>query len=223
VTLLFALAGYRLRGVSRSGALAGFAMALLLYVCAGPGAFGLLVALFAVTFLATRLGRQRKVALGTAEQFGGRQASQVLANVGVAALFAISYRYFGHFSFLAACAAALAEAAADTVSSECGQALHSSTWLVTTGARVPAGTNGGISLPGTACGALAALGMSLMAVWAGLLASPSAWIVFAAAFCGMCLDSLLGTLLERPGGLNNNAVNLLGTLSAALLAWWWVR
>lgn len=223
VTSLFALAAYRLRGVSRSGALAGFAMAFLLYACAGPGAFDLLVALFAVTFLATRLGMQRKLALGTAEKSAGRNASQVLANVGVAALFAISYRYFGHFSFLAACAAALAEAAADTVSSECGQALHSSTWLVTTGTRVPSGTNGGISLPGTACGALAALGMSLLAIWAGLVAGPLGGIVFAAALCGMFLDSLLGALLERPGGLNNDAVNLLGTLSAALLAWWWVR
>src|SRR5258706_1821621 len=221
VTLVFALIGYWLHGVNRSGALVGFTLAFVLYAYAGPRAFAALVALFVITFLATRLGRQRKLILGTAEQSGGRSASQVLANVGVASLFAIGYGYFGKPSLLAACAAALTEAAADTTSSECGQALNSSTRLITTGARVPAGTNGGISLAGTACGALAALGMSLVAVWARLVATPEAWLIPVAALRGVFLDSLLGAALERPGWLNNNAVNFLGTLSAALLTWWW--
>ena len=222
VTSFFALAGYRLRGVSRSGALAGFAVAFLLYACAGPGAFATLVALFAITFLATRLGQQHKLTLGTAERPEGRDAWQVLANIGVASLFAIGYSYFSKSALLAACAAALAEATSDTVSSECGQAFGSTARLVTTGAAVPAGTNGGISLPGTACGALAALGMSLIAVWAGLVGRSSAWVVAAAALSGVFLDSLLGATLERPGWLNNDAVNLAGTLFAGLLAWWWM-
>jgi uncharacterized membrane protein len=39
-----------------------------------------------------------------------------------------------------------------------------------------------------------------------------------AGFIGMLLDSLLGALLERRGALNNDAVNFLGTFSAALIA-----
>ena len=136
-------------------------------------------------------------------------------------LFAISYIYFGKRALLMACAAALAEAAADTVSSECGQAFGSTTRMVTTGAAVPAGTNGGISLAGTICGALAALGMGLIAVWVGLVGLSETWLVSAAAMCGVFLDSLLGATLERPGWLNNDAVNFAGTLFAALLGWWW--
>jgi uncharacterized protein (TIGR00297 family) len=219
VTSIFALVGYWLRGVSRSGAVAGFVVAFLLYYCAG--AFGLLVALFALTLLATRLGRQRKLALGTAEKPEGRSASQVLANVGIAAAFAIAYEHYGRASLLAACIAALAEAAGDTVSSECGQAYASSARLLTTGARVPVGTNGGVSVVGTASGALAALLLSFGAAWSGLIASPVAGRVFAAAMGGVFLDSLLGATVECRGWLNNNGVNLLGTLSAALLAWWW--
>jgi uncharacterized protein (TIGR00297 family) len=221
VTVFFALAGYWVGGVTLRGALVGFALAFAMYTCAGPGAFGTLVALFALTFLATRLGRKHKLALGTAEPSGGRSASQVLANVGVASLFAISYCVFLKSSLLAACAAALAEAAADTVSSECGQAFNAPARLISTGARVPVGTNGGISLAGSTCGALAALGMGLAAVRMGLVAGPEGWIVPLAAFGGVFLDSVLGAVLERPGWLNNDGVNLLGTLSAALLAWWW--
>lgn len=220
MTSLFALAGYRLRGVSRSGAVAGFAVAFALYVSAGAGAFAVLAALFAVTFAATRLGRQQKLHLGTAERPEGRDATQVLANVGIAALFAASYKAFGHPALLAGCAAALAEAAADTVSSECGQAFGSHARLLTTGTRVPAGTNGGVSLAGTACGAVAALGMALVAAWAGLVGwgGLGPGIVVLAALAGVFLDSLLGATLEGPGWLNNNAVNLAGTALAAILA-----
>jgi uncharacterized protein (TIGR00297 family) len=223
VTSLFALAGFGLRGVTRSGALAGFALAFALYACAGPRAFAVLVVLFVVTLLATRLGRQRKLALGTAERSGGRSASQVLANVGVASLFAAGYGHLGKPSLLAACAASLAEAAADTVSSECGQAFGTSARLLSNGAQVAPGTNGGVSWAGTACGTLAALGMSLMAVWAGLVAASDLWLVALAAVCGMFLDSLLGAVLERPGRLGNNSVNFLGTLFAAVLALWLAR
>ena len=218
MTSLFALIGYGLRGVTRAGALAGFALAFALYACAGLRAFLALVALFLVTLLVTRLGRQRKLALGTAERSSGRSASQVLANVGVASLFAMSYGHFGKPPLLLACAAALAEAAADTVSSECGQAFGSPARLFSTGAPVPAGANGGVSWAGSACGALAAVGMGLVAVWTGLVAPPLAWTVALSALCGMFFDSLLGALLERPGSLNNNGVNLLGTLFAAVLA-----
>jgi uncharacterized protein (TIGR00297 family) len=218
VTSLFALAGYWLRGVTRAGTLTGFALAFAIYTSAGPRAFAALVALFVVTLLATRLGRQRKLALGTAERSGGRSASQVLANVGIASLFAISYGHFGKSSLLVACAASLAEAAADTVSSECGQAFGAPARLVSNGALVAPGTNGGVSWAGTFCGTLAALGMSLVAIWAHLVTAPQAWIVALAAVCGMFLDSVLGSTLERPGSLNNDAVNLLGTLFAALIA-----
>ncbi len=223
VTLVFAVAGYFLRGVSRSGAVAGCVVAYAIYVYAGPGAFVMLVALFVLTFLATRLGRRRKLALGTAERSEGRSASQVLANVGVASLFAIGYGHFRQPYLLAGCTAALAEAAADTVSSECGQVFGAPTRLLTTGARVPVGTNGGISLAGTLCGTLAATGMALAAALVGLVDGRGGWAVAAAAVSGMFVDSLLGAVLESPGWLNNDAVNLLGTLSAALLGCWWTR
>jgi hypothetical protein len=45
-----------------------------------------LLALFLLTFAATRFGRSRKESLGVAEAKRGRRASQVIANLGIAGL-----------------------------------------------------------------------------------------------------------------------------------------
>jgi uncharacterized membrane protein len=118
VTLAFAALARVLRGVSVSGALAGAAVCFLLYASAGPGAFVALVAVFAITWAATKLGYRRKQDLGTAERREGRAASQVLANLSVAAVCAILFALaHGKAIFLLAMVAALCEATADTVSS----------------------------------------------------------------------------------------------------------
>src|SRR5271163_2433768 len=109
------------------------------------------LALFVVAFAATRFRRGQKERIGLAESRRGRGASQVAANMGVAALAALmlsrssleragfSWAFagirIGNF-FLAssdvvtAVIAALAEAAADTVSSEIGQAIDGKPILI---------------------------------------------------------------------------------------------
>jgi len=112
----------------------------------------------------------------------------------------------------------LAEAAADTVSSEYGQATSDTALLITTLERVPAGTDGGMSMGGTVAGIIAAIVVSFVALVAGLLAWRWLWVSATAAVVGMLADSLLGASLERKHVLGNDAVNLLGTLISALLA-----
>jgi uncharacterized membrane protein len=46
--------------------------------------------------------------------------------------------------------------------------------------------------------------------------------VVVAGVAGMIFDSLLGALFERKGYLNNDAVNLLGTGFAVVVAWVWI-
>src|SRR5882724_1796499 len=118
VTLAFAALARWLRGVTTSGAVAGGMVSFALYTCAGPGAFAALVSVFVLTWGATRWGYARKQRLGVAERRSGRNASQVLANLAVSAVCAGIYFYAQRSIFLVAVAAALAEAAADTVSSE---------------------------------------------------------------------------------------------------------
>lgn len=219
VTLVFASLARWVRGVSFGGAIAGAVVCFLLYVGAGVGAFVALVLVFALTWTCTRFGYRRKEKLGTAEKLDGRTAWQVLANLAVAAgcagLSAVTAR---RAVFLLALSAALSEAAADTVSSELGQARSTSARLITTWQEVPAGTDGGISSVGTAAGIASAAVVSLVCVITGLI--PLRWLgtSIIAAVAGMIADSFLGALLERRKLLNNDAVNFLGTLIAAATA-----
>lgn len=174
---------------------------------------GALLTVFVLTFAATRYKRRQKEIRGFSESRRGRNSSQIVANLGIAGLFAAAGRYEG-------CIAALAEAAADTVSSEMGQAMGVPARLITTGRRVPPGTDGGITLFGTITGLIAAA----IVVAAGALRHPL-WPtqagLWAAAAAGLFFDSLLGATVERRGWLGNDLVNFSSTLLAALLATLW--
>jgi uncharacterized protein (TIGR00297 family) len=219
LTLAFALLARRMRGVTNSGALVGAVSCFVLYLGGGPAAFGALVSVFALTWITTRLGYQRKQKLGTAERREGRKGSQVLANLGVATACAALSLLGPHRTFaLLAMAAALSEAAADTVSSEIGQAYGENARLITTWSLVPPGTDGAVSLLGTLAGVVAAGVVSSVCVLGGLL--PLRWLPISAgaAILGTIADSFLGAWLERRRLVNNDSVNFLGTLIAALAA-----
>ncbi len=181
---------------------------------AGSGAFLALISVFGLTWLATRFGAARKAAAGLAEARRGRSAAQVAANVGVAAI-AVA---FGGVLGVIAGVAALAEAAADTASSEVGQAAADRARLLPTFAVVPAGTDGAVSLPGTVAGIAAAAGVAGVALAAALMSARVAAYAAIAGVLGMLFDSLLGATLERRRWLNNNAVNTLSTAFAAGIA-----
>jgi uncharacterized protein (TIGR00297 family) len=173
-----------------------------------------LIVLFVLTFAATRFGRKKKERRGVAEARSGRRASQIVANLGVAALCALIGCYDG-------CIAALAEATADTVSSEIGQALGGPTWMLTTFRRVASGRDGGVSVAGTAAGIVGAgivvaAGSSHHALW------PEKTLVFAAACAGLFFDSLLGATVEKRGWMGNDLVNFASTLAAAVLPYLWL-
>jgi uncharacterized protein (TIGR00297 family) len=208
-----------MRGVSRSGAVAGAVVCFLLYAGAGPGGFVALVTVFVLAWITTRWGYQRKQELGTAEKQEGRRASQVLANLSVAAVCALLHAICGgRRVYLLAMAGALSEAAADTVSSEVGQWRAATARLITSWELVPAGTDGAISLTGTLAGLAAAAGVSLACLLTGLLSSRGLGVGVISAMAGTVADSYMGAWLERRKLVTNDAVNFLSTLVAAGIA-----
>jgi uncharacterized protein (TIGR00297 family) len=251
LSLLCALVAWKTQSATPAAAMAGAAItASLMFSTATvpyePWRTALVpvLTLLLLTSLATRIGhggpdrggpdrggpaRGSKDRLGTEEMRQGRVASQVAANLGIAALVSdglvqfwlVDKAWLSHLATLAPTLlfaiglAALAEAAADTISSEVGQVLGGRPRMITTLRTVEPGTDGAVSLIGTLAGVVAAAIVSLAGALA-LSGGPTMfWIAAAGGFFGLFFDSLLGATLERRGWLNNDAVNFLSTASAA--------
>jgi uncharacterized protein (TIGR00297 family) len=216
VTALFAVLAYALGMVSRGGALGGFLVGTLIYACLGPQGFAILALFVLGGSLLTRLGYGRKRRAGTAEPAAGRRgAKNALANCSVALICALLFALTSSHAFAAAFVASLGAAFADTAESEVGQLYGRAPRLITTLKRVPPGTDGAVSLPGTLAGLLAATLTAALASALGLIGGPtSMFLVTLAAFLGTVADSLVGTLAPR---LGNELTNVLCTLASALL------
>jgi uncharacterized protein (TIGR00297 family) len=220
VSLGFALLARGLGSVTDGGALAGAVIAFLLMWAAGLAAFLPLVAVFVVTLLATRWRSERKRNLGVAERRSGRSASQVVANLGAAGLCAGAaaiYPQHSEILFVGA-VAAMAEAAADTVSSEAGQAVTTQPRMITGFRPAPTGTNGAISLEGTLAGCIAASLIAWTGTFFGIVPWIAAPVITMAGTLGMLFDSVLGATLENGGKMGNDSVNFVSTVFAADLA-----
>jgi uncharacterized protein (TIGR00297 family) len=235
LSALLGLVTWRLRAATPAAALTGVLItaSLMFSTVVVPYApwHTALVPTLAVSllaFVATRVGRRQKERLGTAEGRRGRSASQVAANLGLAALVSSSpvqswlmnSRWVPHHAttqtmLFALAVAALAEAAADTASSEIGQVLGGRPRMITSFKAVDPGRDGAISLVGSLAGVVAAA----IVAYAGMWAFGGGFSLFevscAGAIFGLFFDSLLGATLEERGWLNNDAVNFLSTASAA--------
>ncbi|MCU1307366.1 MAG: putative rane protein [Acidobacteriaceae bacterium] len=210
----FAVFAWLLKGVDISGALTGGTVAFIFYAFAGWRLFVILLVVFVITLAATKIGTAHKRAVQIRTSYG-RSGSQVMANLFVPTVFLLlpDIVVLPHVA-LGAAIASLAELAADTVSSEIGEAFGRPTYLITTWKLAETGANGGLSLLGTVAGAISAL---VVAASAFDLLGPRVWLCAIAGVAGMLMDSFLGATLENRGWLNNDAVNLLSTAFAALL------
>jgi uncharacterized protein (TIGR00297 family) len=173
--------------------------------------------------LVTRLGFRRKQAEGLAESRGGRRGPENVwgsAATG-AALALLSLLPSAPVTLLRlGFAASFSAKLADTFGSEIGKRWGRHTVLITTLKPVAPGTEGAISLEGTAASLLGSGLMALVMLQLGLLQGAGAWwLVALVGLLATLLESLIGAgLQQRCVWLSNELVNALQTTIAAVLA-----
>lgn len=203
----------RRRWLTPSGVVAAAVVGGVVAIGLGAPGLGLLGFFFVSSSAMTRaLRRDRADGDG-----GGRTAGQVLANAGIAGLAALAARD-GAGAWTFAFGGAMAAATADTWSSEVGEWRAGATRLVTTWRRVDPGVNGGVSWPGSlaaGAGAFAVGGLASLCFGSAALVVPLA----VGGISGALADSVVGATIEgRARGLENDAVNWIGTLTGAAVA-----
>lgn len=240
-----AAGAYRWGALTTSGAWAAACVGGILLGCGGWPWAVLLLGFFLPSTLLSFVAQARKAPLKARfAKSDARDAAQVLANGGVAALCALGQAWHPGPGWWVAAAGALAAATADTWGTEIGVLSPAPPRDLRHWRPVPPGTSGAVSLLGLLAAALGSLWLGLLALGGTGLRGGLA--VALGGFLGALADSLLGATVQvvyfcpacgqttehhplhtcgHPThpvqgwrGLNNDGVNFLATFVGALVA-----
>ena len=222
--LLIALA-QRLPVLTAAGWIHAGVLGSLLWGCLGPAGWLAVVAYLGLGTLVTRLGFRRKQAAGLAEGRDGRRGPEnVWGSAAVGTVLALLSTRSGDPAtqtlLLLGFAASFAAKLGDTFGSEIGKRWGRHTLLITSLRPVPPGTEGAISLEGTAASLAGSALMTSVVTALGLVQGGGAWVlVTLVGLAATLLESVIGATVQgRIAWLSNEWVNGLQTLLAALLA-----
>lgn len=215
VILLFVVGvfTYKRKALDIWGTLAMIIMGLIIIFSAGISWLLLILIFLILSLIATRYSKYYKQNLGIYE--GKRTAKNVISNGLVAFIMAAFGGYY--LPFVGGFIGAIATATADTLASEIG--ILQKPRLITTMRKVSPGTDGAISVLGTLVGIIGAGIIGLAAFLLGIISDPflSLKIAIISGTFGCFMDSILGAVLERRNFINNEHVNLLATITGAII------
>lgn len=188
-------------------------MGIVIIFSAGVNWLLLLIIFLILALFATRYAKPYKKSLGEFE--GRRTAKNVISNGIVAFMMAAFGGYY--LPFVGGFIGAIATATADTMASEIG--VTQVPRLITNFKKVAPGTDGAVSVLGTAAGIVGAGIIGVAAYILGVISNPYLALLVAvvSGTIGCFMDSFLGAILERREILNNEHVNLLATIIGAIV------
>ena len=241
-----ALTAILLRALDGRGFLASVAVGYAIISGGGLPWFTVVAVFFALGVGFTWYKYEYKKGIGAAEEKrGARNWPNILANGGAASIFALGELFDQGQVFAALFLGSMAAAASDTVSTELGLLSKSRPRLLTRPHRpVTPGTSGGVTLLGFVGAFFASSVIGIMAALLGIL--PGVFLPLSTAViggvAGSVADSVYGATIQRKGFcvicgkpvekvehcgeathmtggsafVENNVVNLLGSLTGAL-------
>lgn len=215
VLLLFILGyfTYKRKALDLLGSLFMILMGVVIIFAAGVNWLLILVIFLILSLLATRYAKQYKKSLGEFE--GRRTAKNVISNGIVAFMMAAFGGYY--LPLVGGFVGAISTATSDTLASEIG--VTRIPRLITSFKKVEPGTDGAISLLGTASGIVGSGIIGCASYFLGVINDFPLAIMIAviSGTVGCFMDSILGAVLERRDILTNEHVNLLATVTGAII------
>ena len=221
INVAIAALAYLAKSIDVAGALSAVVIGTVITAGLGLSGLAVMIAFFVVGTAVTKLGYRVKAQRGIAQEKGGARGwRNAWANGGVPAALALLAGFSApddRYLFALAYAAAVATAGADTCSSEVGKAYGRRTFLITTLRPVPPGTEGAISAEGTMAGLAGAIVIAAVGMAGGIYGPGAAALVAIAGLLGSLAESVLGTVAEKRGWLDNDLLNAVNTAIGAAL------
>lgn len=206
--VVIGLITYLKEGLDLFGSIFMIVMGIIIIFTAGANWLMLISIFLLLGLISTRYKHQYKTEIGVYE--GTRSLKNVISN-GIVPFVMAAFGNYGGFI------GSIATATADTLASEVG--VVEQPRLITTLKKVPPGTDGGISVVGTAAGIIGAGVIGVSAYILGIFPDPYTTLKIAiiAGTVGCFVDSILGAVLERRNYISNEYVNLIATITGAAL------
>jgi uncharacterized protein (TIGR00297 family) len=192
-------AGYMIKSLTMSGALASFIVGCSVYLGFGFRGLMILGVFFATSSLWSKYKKRHKSEVEQKVEKGDRRdAIQVFANGSALAFYAIIHHFHPSNWLLFMFLAAIAAANADTWASEIGSLYKKRPILLTTFKRVDPGTSGAVSILGTAAAFAGAAVISVVAtvLWSHVVNFKLTIFIVFFGFLGCMIDSVMGALFQ---------------------------
>ncbi len=216
---------YRARVADVSAMLSATLLGVVIIISSDIKWFFILLAFFLLGSMFTRYKYDFKMAHGIAQGKGGvRGYKNVFSNSLAALTLSVAYGIYHEIYpshglvLMAAYLGSVATACGDTLASEIGETYKGEPRMITTFKKARPGTDGAVSILGEGA---SFFGASVIALLTYILIPIDISLVFAViagGFIGTNIDSVLGATLQQKGYLTNNGVNLLATISGAVIS-----
>lgn len=212
-----------LRGLTWEGYFSSWVLGALSFSAFGVYGYSVVCLYFIVGSWVTKLKMEVKEKEGTAEARGGRRGIGSVLGSGVAgmacAALALSPLPVEYAMLQVGFLASFCSKLSDTVSSEIGKAYGRTTYLATTFAPVPRGTEGAVSAEGTLAGVVASVLLSGYAFLVHLIDMKGFFCVVCASLIANYIESVIGASFQDTiPWLTNNVVNMIQITLASVIA-----
>ncbi len=213
---------FRVPLMTKGGWISAGVLGSILWGCLSWQGWSSVVIYLLLGSLVTKIGYKFKNEKGIAEKRGGKRGPEnVWGSAATGLFFAIMVKLnftnlvFYKIGFAASFVAKLA----DTFGSEIGKRFGRNTYLITSFRKVESGTEGGISLEGTAASALGAIFMSLIMFVLNIISTKYQFLIVASSgFLATISESFIGAKFQDKYKLSNELVNSIQTSISSIIA-----